>query len=94
MTALRFRAPLWRIPGPGGWVFVTLPPECSPDTAGAFGRTPVTARIDAAPAWSTSLWNDRARGTLLAVPKKVRAAIGKDTGDHVDVEISFDATRL
>lgn len=79
-----FEAVLCRYPGPGGWTFVNVPPEHAPDWAGPWGRTPVRATVDGR-SWDTSVWRDRAHGTLLPVPKRVRA--GKEEGDRVLVSI-------
>lgn len=69
---------------PGSWVFVAVPEEHAPDTAGAFGRSPVTATVDGR-SWETSVWWDRRQGWLLGVPRRVRG--GKDDGDTVRVEL-------
>ncbi len=82
----RFEAELWRYPGPGGWTFVTLPPDVDFPVTGAFGRTPVTATVDGR-TWETSLWRDRERGILLAVPARIRGT--KTQGDTVTVTVVF-----
>ncbi|WP_189336904.1 DUF1905 domain-containing protein [Actinoplanes ianthinogenes] len=86
-----FEAELVRWPGESGWVFAPVPVEHAPETAGAFGRVPVTATVDGR-SWATSVWWDRQAGWLLAVPKKIRA--GKDHGDVVRVEVEVDLSRL
>ena len=73
-------------------MFVTVPEAFAPTSAGAFGRTPVVARIDGRSVWATSVWNDRARGTLLAVPRKQRGT--KDHGETVEVEFRLDPSRF
>ncbi|MCD6025129.1 MAG: hypothetical protein K0Q91_2045 [Fibrobacteria bacterium] len=76
-----FRAKLFRIPGPGGWVFLTVPARHAPPPGGPWGRTPVRATVDGK-TWDTSVWWDtKSQSTLLAVPKKIRG--GKDDGDTV-----------
>ncbi len=87
----RFVATLWRYPGPGGWHFVSVPAEHAPPVMGHFGRTPVRASIDGGSEWQTSTWHDTKRGTLLAVPKRVRGK--KDDGDTVEVTLVVDLER-
>lgn len=86
-----FDATLVRWPGQAAWVFAPVPPEHAPDTAGAFGRVPVTATVDGR-TWSTSVWRDRQAGWLLPVPARLRR--GKGDGDVVTVEVEVDPTRL
>lgn len=80
-----FRSTLFRIPGPGGWVFAPVPPEHAPPATEPWGRVPVTATVDGA-TWDTSVWHDKKRGPLLAVPKRVRKQ--KDDGDVVTVTLA------
>ncbi|SHH15873.1 DUF1905 domain-containing protein [Geodermatophilus nigrescens] len=86
-----FETTLVRSPGSGGWVFAPVPAEHAPDSAGPFGRVPVTATVDGS-TWATSVWRDRRAGWLLAVPARVRR--GKDDGDVVTVEVTVDPTRM
>jgi hypothetical protein len=86
-----FDATLVRWPGAGSWVLAPVPAEHAPETAGSFGRVPVTATVDGR-TWSTSVWRDRAAGWLLPVPARIRH--GKDDGDVVTVEVEVDLTRL
>jgi hypothetical protein len=86
-----FEATLVRWPGAGSWVFAPVPDEYAPDSAGSFGRVPVTAAVDGR-TWSTSVWRDKTAGWLLPVPARIRA--GKDHGDRVRVAISVDPARL
>ena len=86
-----FESTLMRWPGEASWVFAPIPDEYAPDTAGAFGRVPVTATVDGV-TWSTSAWRSKNGGWLLAVPAKVRR--GKDDGDAVTVEVALDQSRL
>jgi len=88
---MTFTATLVRWPGPSSWVFAAVPAEHAPDTAGPFGRVPVTATVDGM-TWSTSVWRGRDSGWLLAVPARVRR--GKDDGATVLVAIAVDASRL
>ena len=85
-TITRFTAALWRIPGKGGWTFVTVPEECAPPARHAWGRTPVVATVDGH-RWKTSTWHEKSGRTLLAVPKAARGA--KAEGDSVSVELEF-----
>ncbi len=86
-----FDATLVRWPGGASWVFAPVPPEHAFDTAGPFGRVPVTATVDGR-TWSTSVWRDRGAGWLLPVPARVRR--GKDDGDVVTVEVEVDPARM
>ncbi|MGY1786354.1 DUF1905 domain-containing protein [Geodermatophilus sp. SYSU D00698] len=88
---MTFDATLVRWPGAGGWVFAPVPPEHAPETAGPFGRVPVTATVDGR-TWSTSVWRDRAAGWLLPVPARIRR--DKDDGDVVAVDVEVDPVRL
>jgi hypothetical protein len=81
---VRFKSRLFRIPGAGGWVFAPVPERFAPPVTHGWGRTPVHATVDGR-TWETSVWRDKRHGTVLAVPKNVRA--GKDDGDLVDVEL-------
>jgi hypothetical protein len=81
-----FSAVLFRIPGPGGWVFAEVPRADAPTVTEGWGRTPVRATVDGT-TWDTSVWREKSGRTLLAVPKKVRG--GKDHEDPVDVKIEY-----
>ncbi len=85
MAATRkFRAQLWKYPGPGGWTFARIPGTQAPPATHAWGRTPVHATVDGQ-AWPTSVWRDRKHGTLLPVPKRLLG--GKGDGDFVQVTL-------
>ena len=86
-----FETTLVRWPGASGWVFAPVPAEHAPETAGPFGRVPVTATVDGR-TWATSVWCDRAAGWLLPVPARIRR--GKDDGDVVTVDVEVDVARL
>jgi hypothetical protein len=79
-----FRATLFRYPGPGGWTFARIPDEHAPPSTHAWGRTPVDATVDGR-SWATSVWRDRAHGTLLPVPKRLLGE--KKDGDVVAVTL-------
>ena len=82
---MAFKAKLFRYLGPGGWTFAKVPDRHAPPVTHGWGRTPVMATVDGK-TWETSVWRDRAHGTLLAVPKVVRG--NKGDGDLVNVELS------
>jgi hypothetical protein len=79
-----FKATLLRFPGPGGWTFAPVPDEHAPPATHGWGRTPVVATVDGT-TWQTSVWRDKARGTLLPVPARIRGAKGH--GDVVEVKL-------
>ena len=83
---VKFKAKLWRYPGKGGWHFVTLPEQYTPPVTHGWGRTPVAAVVDGHE-WKTSVWRDKRKRTLLAVPKVARN--GKGDGDTVSVGLTF-----
>jgi hypothetical protein len=83
-----FETTLWRYPGKGGWHFAIVPAKVAPPVTRPWGRTPVTATVDAA-TWDTSIWRDAtSKRSLLAVPKRHRG--GKGDGDRVTVTFVFD----
>jgi hypothetical protein len=82
--AKTFRAKLWRYPAPGGWMFAIVPAAHAPPATHAWGRTPVQATVDGR-TWATSVWRDRAHGTLLPVPKRLLG--DKQAGETVVVSL-------
>lgn len=80
-----FSALLFRVPGPGGWVFAPVPRELAPPPSEPWGRAPVTATV-LGTTWDTSVWHDRRHGPLLALPKKVRGS--KGDGDEVEIRLA------
>ena len=80
----RFRAKLFRYPGPGGWTFAPVPERHAPPVTHGWGRTPVLARVEGR-SWETSVWRDKKLGTMLPVPKTVRG--DKGDGDSVWIEL-------
>ena len=86
MLTVEFRAKLWRYPGKGGWHFVTLPERYAPPVTHGWGRTPVMAVVDGHE-WKTSVWRDKGKRTLLAVPKSARGE--KRAGEAVGVRLRF-----
>lgn len=82
---MRFKATLFKYPGPGGWHFAVVPKKHAPPATHAWGRTPVIATVDGQ-TWETSVWRDtKSDRTLLAVPKRIRG----DKGDGDVVTISL-----
>lgn len=84
MARIKFKARLFRYPGPGGWTFAQVPDEYAPAPTAPWGRTPVIATIDGREC-KTSVWRDKKHGTLLPVSKAVRG--DKGDGDTVTVEL-------
>jgi len=84
-SSRRFKAKLFRYPGPGGWTFAIIPPRHALPATHPWGRTPVVATVDGVQ-WETSVWRDAKHGTLLPVPKRVRGS--KGDGDVVLVELA------
>ena len=83
-----FSSTLFRYPGKGGWTFAPIPQKLAPPVTRPWGRTPVRATVDGV-SWDTSVWRDsKSRGSLLAVPARVRWR--KRSGDAVTVELTFD----
>lgn len=81
-----FSSQLFRYPGKGGWTFAPIPKRLAPPVTRPWGRTPVRASVDGT-AWDTSIWRDKTKGALLAVPARIRGRKGH--GDIVTVEFSF-----
>ena len=81
---MKFKAQLFRYPGPGGWTFAQIPDEFAPAVTAPWGRTPVHATIDGREC-KTSVWRDQKHGTLLPVSKAVRG--NKGDGDTVIIEL-------
>jgi hypothetical protein len=88
---MRFKATLFRYPGPGGWTFAPVPDRHAPPVTEGWGRTPVLANVDGK-SWETSVWRDKKLGTLLPVPKRVRG--DKCDGDVVEVELRPPGPRV
>lgn len=84
MAHVKFKARLFRYPGPGGWTFAQVPEKHAPAVTAPWGRTPVVVTIDGREC-KTSVWRDKKYGTLLPVAKAVRG--NKGDGDTVTVEL-------
>ncbi len=81
-----FLSELFRIPGPGGWVFARVPEEHAPGIRLGWGRTPVTAMVNGH-TWQTSVWREKTSRTLLAIPRKVRGEL--DHSDEVEIQLEY-----
>lgn len=82
----RFTTTLRRIPGKGGWTYVTVPKKLTPPITRAWARTPVHASVDGV-AWDTSIWRAKTGEGFLPVAKKIRG--DKAEGDRVTVTFTF-----
>ena len=85
---------IWRYPGPGGWHFLTLPPEVADEVrarsvAKPFGS--VAARVNVGEvAWETSLFADTTSASyLLPLKADVRRRAGIADGDTVTLTIAL-----
>ena len=86
----RFRAAIQ--PTPGGGSYVALP-DAARDALGAGGRSSVTGSIDGFAIVGQVMpysFPDVGKVVLLGITKATRAAIGKDVGDEVEVELARD----
>lgn len=81
-----FSATLARIPGKGGWTYISVPKKLTPPITRGWGRTPVTATVDGV-TWPTSVWRSKDGTGFLPVPKRVRGS--KDEGDRVAVSFTY-----
>ena len=76
----------------GGGSYVPVPDEAR-EALGATGRTSVTGTIDGFAIVGQVMpytFSDVGKVTLLGITKATRAAIGKDIGDEVEVELIRD----
>ncbi|MFN3585285.1 DUF1905 domain-containing protein [Phenylobacterium sp.] len=87
---------VWAYSGPGGWHFITLPPEMAEGvrTVGGrlapFGSLRVTAVIGEV-RWKTSLFADRRAGSfLLPVKAEVRRRAGLAAGQTVAYAVEIE----
>ena len=97
MAPFHFHGYLWAhtSTSPGSWHFVTIPVDLAEDIIGeagqrnAFGSIRVEARIGVT-RWRTSLFPDKARGSLLLpVKKQVRSIEDISDGSLCDVALSI-----
>ncbi|BCM18521.1 DUF1905 domain-containing protein [Mesorhizobium sp. J8] len=97
MLRYEMRAKIWVYPGKGGWHFVTLPTdvaarikEAMAGLARPWGSLGVTASIGKT-RWQTSLFPDRASGSLLLPLKApVRLREGLKAGDTPTLTIEVE----
>lgn len=74
-----FEGEIWQHQGPGGWFFVSLPPELSQEIRSLFksneegwGRLPVLAKTGDYE-WKTAIWFDSKKNTyLLPIKAEIR----------------------
>ena len=88
MKRYKFTAAIQRSTGWGAYVIV---PHNVPQEFGRKGRIPVQAKLDGLP-YAGSLMPSGTEYHLLAVPKDIRAQLGKEPGDLIRVELCEDAT--
>lgn len=97
LDQLEFDGELWLHRGPGGWTFVTLPPDCADQIrffigsrkGRAWGMVKVSARIGGS-SWDTTIWPDKSSGSfLLPVKAAVRKKEKIAAGDTVEVSLQL-----
>lgn len=88
-----FTATPWQHASPGGWYFVSLPPEMSREIRSTlkqeeegWGRLKATARIGTSE-WKTAIWFDTKSNTYLL---PLKAAIRKQ--EKIDTETGIEVT--
>jgi hypothetical protein len=79
-----FRTVLRRVPGKGGWTYVSVPKKLVPPITRAWGRTPVRASMDGVE-WETSIWRTKTGDGFLPIPKRIR----RDQEERARVTIVF-----
>lgn len=82
-----FRTALRRMPGKGGWTYVTIPKKLAPPITRAWARTPVRASIDGVE-WATSIWRSKNGEGFLPVPKRIRGP--KEEGAKVTIAFVYE----
>jgi hypothetical protein len=96
-TVLDVSAEVWVHDGPGGWHFVTLPPEAADqveqECAGVqrgFGSVRVEVTVGTT-TWRTSVFPDKRSGSFV-LPLKVQVRRQEDlrSGDVVDLQIQLE----
>ena len=73
------------------WTIAPLPKHFKIEAVHPFGRTPVIATLKEK-CWRTSLWTEKNGETMIAVPKKIRGALGE--GDEVEISFKYDYERF
>lgn len=89
-----FDALLWKSEGPGGWHFVSLPPEMSSEIRLHFqneeqgwGRLSAAVTLGAI-AWESALWFDTKRNTyLLPIKTEIRKKAGLTVGTTLSLVV-------
>lgn len=82
----RFTTTLRRLPGKGGWTYVTVPKQLTPPITRAWARTPVHASVNGVE-WDTSIFRSKTGEGFLPVAKKIRG--DKEEGARVTVTFTF-----
>jgi hypothetical protein len=82
-----FRTTLRRLPGKGGWTYVSVPNKFTPPITRAWARTPVVANVDGVE-WTTSVFRSKDGTGFLPVPKRVRGE--KEEGARVTIAFTFE----
>jgi bifunctional DNA-binding transcriptional regulator/antitoxin component of YhaV-PrlF toxin-antitoxin module len=92
MSGVRFRGPI--APAGRGGSYVAVPADVR-EALGARGRTSVTGTIDGFAISGQVMpysFPDVGKAVVLGITKATRAAIGKEVGDEVEVELVRDDT--
>ena len=82
-----FKTTLRRIPGKGGWTYVSVPKKLTPPITRAWARTPVRASVDGVE-WETSIWRSKTGEGFLPVPRRIRGL--KEEGARVTIAFWFE----
>lgn len=82
-----FTTRLKRIPGKGGWTYVSVPKKLTPPVTRAWARTPVRASLDDVE-WATSVWRSKTGEGFLPIPKRIRGE--REAGARVTIAFTFE----
>lgn len=96
-TNFSFRARLWKVEGPAGWCFVTVPKTIAKNirrshqsSEEGWGRLKSSATIGET-TWKTAIWFDTKAGSyLLPIKALVRKKEGLIIGNLVPVKLVFE----
>ncbi|MBY5951613.1 DUF1905 domain-containing protein [Algoriphagus marincola] len=91
-----FSAQVWKSPGMGGWVFVSLPQDLSQEIREhlswqeeGWGRMKAKAEIKGFE-WDTAIWFDKKHDTyLLPLKADIRKKTQVNVGDTISLRISL-----
>jgi hypothetical protein len=91
-----FSAQVWKSPGMGGWVFVSLPKELAHEIRQnlawqeeGWGRMQAKAEIKSL-AWETAIWFDKKKDTyLLPLKVEIRKKAQVKLGDIISLSITI-----